>query len=90
MAVSKMPRKNQMEIMTMNPLELKIEQGIKIPETVRERTSRYRELLTTMNPGDSVLIPKGKSVGSFRNYAKDGIKVIFRKVDGGIRMWRVK
>jgi hypothetical protein len=74
----------------MNPLELKIEKGIQIPETVRQRSSKYRQLLEAMMPGDSVLIPKGKSIGSFRNYAKDGIKLRFRKVEGGIRMWRVE
>ena len=71
----------------------KIEKGIPMtkPRAIRERKYPIRE----MKVGDSFLIPEKDLIQSqsqsVRTIASEnGYKVAVRKVDGGVRVWRVK
>lgn len=75
--------------------ELVIEKGIPLPPR-RLSSILVRTLLSKMEVGDSVLLANlTKSVDTttqpYYNAARYlGIRVTYRKVEGGVRIWRVK
>jgi len=71
--------------------EIEIEKGVPQPDA---KTGKYP--FRQMEVGDSFFAPLGSSdPNPFNTYAtakriKDGRKYSVRRVDGGIRVWRVK
>lgn len=77
-----------------------VQSNVPLP-AMREKAIRHQYPFATMGVGDSFLIPvppemKSKAYAavsqSWRNYNKDGntaIKFAGRKVEGGVRVWRI-
>ena len=66
----------------------KIERGIEIPPKRGKENYPLRE----MEVGDSFLVPNSKkwNCGVFQPFRKKGIFFCQRKVEEGIRIWRIK
>jgi len=72
-------------------LNLVIEDGIPIPETTA-RQGKNIAFLKQMKPGQSTFFGPGdmKMANRFYRVAKkQGISIVIKKVEGGMRMWRV-
>lgn len=71
-----------------------IDKGIPIPKINHDKPSTtypFKE----MNVGDSFLIPDGEKKSTARSAAliiakRMGIKVLTRKIEGGLRVWRIE
>ena len=76
--------------------DIKIESGIPIPSSNRRKGTGRGAAFEAMNVGDSVLFIKGHQsniAASFAAFAyRDGgrKKFITRKMDGGVRVWRIE
>lgn len=83
----------------MNLFNFKIEKNIPLPEHQRGRrngSGKNQMILKSMEVGDSIFIKNGNQVkvaNLFQVAAKSlgtGMKIATRKVEGGVRVWRVK
>jgi len=74
-------------------MNLKIEDKVEIEKGVPMPT-KWKEVVAKMEVGDSFLIESGKPGGTrsiILNAAKSlGMKIMSRKVEGGVRFWRVQ
>lgn len=74
-------------------MNLKIEDRVKIEKDV-PMPPKWKDIVARMEVGDSFKIGSGKPGGTrsiILNAAKAlGMKLVSRKVDGGVRFWRVK
>ena len=74
---------------------LEIEHAIPIPESGRKPGNNWTEVVQKMEIGDSVLVSNAKAqnvAATFRTAAlRSGFDYKFttRKIDGGVRIWRV-
>jgi hypothetical protein len=71
---------------------LKIEKGIPIPPDMRGMTKGKRKYpFAEMEVGDSILLEQKKAsgIGSYAQKCLPGAKFSTRKVEGGIRIWRL-
>ncbi len=74
-----------------------IETGVPMPESIRAKGRPRTSPLWEMAVGDSMFFPEVKNVASCREYAyaqllahKHGDrKFAGRKMDGGVRVWRI-
>ena len=68
--------------------EFEIEKNVPIPPRKGGKTGKYpwRELKC----GDSFFVPKRKHVDPPSDMKKQGYQFTFRRMDGGVRVWRVK
>lgn len=69
-----------------------IEKNIPLPEKKTGAKSVYADLMKRLDVGDSVLFDTSnfnKTVGICEAARKLGMKMASRKVDKGIRVWRV-
>ena len=80
--------------MKRDPEAIKVETGIPMPETT-DRVAKYP--WSKMAPGDSFLVsckPGDNKSGAVRSAAnvygtRHQMKFSIRKVDGGVRVWRI-
>jgi hypothetical protein len=71
--------------------EFPIEKGIPIPSVRGGKIEKYP--WSQLAVGDSFFVPPGMRISGYRGYRSrkgDGKKFTTRKMDGGIRVWRVK
>jgi hypothetical protein len=69
---------------------LQIEKGIPIPQS-GSRTHARKYPFDEMEIGDSVLVEDDRVYSAVSVYSKrNGKKYATRKVEGGIRVWRIK
>lgn len=76
------------------PSALKIERGIPIPQNGRNgRTWGLSAVLRKMKPKESVFVPNADPLNTCRTASRIGgltkAKFVTRRVDGGVRIWRV-
>lgn len=73
--------------------EFNIESGVPIPKKVG-KPDKNRSLINKMEIGDSIFFPDSEYTDSIKVFYSSarliGRKVSFRRVDGGVRMWRVE
>ena len=72
--------------------QFKIEKGIPIPDS--RHVAGFSAMLRKLKPGDSILrtgiICGGQVTGNIGKVSKQtGFKFTTRKVEGGVRVWRV-
>ncbi len=68
--------------------EWKIEKGIPLPEKGSSKQASLRATLAKMEVGDSVLSTKAVTSGFL--YTDSSKKFATRKVNGGVRVWRIQ
>lgn len=76
----------------MAQLQLAIEDGIPIPPATTRQGSNIT-LLKSMKPGQSVFFGAAdvkKATRFYRVAKKIGVPIVIRKVEGGMRMWRIE
>lgn len=73
-------------------MELKIEHGIPIPKKGTRNKSGMSVVIRSMQVGDCVFFG-GKQMSGIYGYLRTaqilGYKFTCRKVDGGVRVWRI-
>jgi len=80
----------------LNVDDIKIESGVKVPERVYKRRSKYLDLYNRMKPGQSILLKGVMKTGistsqCMSRIAKQlGGKIQTRVTEEGLRIWRVK
>tara|TARA_R100001198_G_scaffold60418_1_gene35017 strand:- start:4393 stop:4638 length:246 start_codon:yes stop_codon:yes gene_type:complete len=71
-------------------MELQIEKNIPLPPVNRGRQSKY-DFVLQMQQGDSVLAPTQHVASALVARLRTvGYKAATRKVEGGIRVWRIQ
>lgn len=73
-------------------MDITIEKGIPIPSRTagRQTTSPLRTILSSMECGDSFLLPKKKTNNLTWAAQKEKVKITFRTINAEtIRVWRV-
>lgn len=88
------------EVLSLNPQLIKIEKGIPIAPTYRSTWAGQELPWEKLAIGDSFLIPVHdddlKQVNAARNLVQAArnrfhdMKLVSRRVQGGVRVWRVK
>lgn len=74
----------------MNPLDIKIEKGVPVPEGQPGRHSPWRRLLEKMSPGDSFVVDaEGEAREIQRKSWRWGLKVTTRQEGEKYRVWLV-
>lgn len=69
--------------------DISIEKGIPMPK--RGGWSKYSKTIYEMGVGDSVFFTEQKDACNFQKQSRRlGLRMSFRSVDGGWRVWRVK
>lgn len=68
-----------------------LESGISIPPSKwTKSTSRWANMTERMRIGDSVFFKNDKDHSSFTAHCRShGVKISERKLDGGVRVWRI-
>jgi hypothetical protein len=74
-------------------MTIKVEKGVKIPPRKCGAPSEFTKTLAAMKVLDSVFIKgdnAGKCMHSWVSYNKRSERFTTRRMDGGIRIWRIK
>ena len=93
-AASETPSAKRASPFWIDPSTVQIDRGVPMPSRGGARAMDWNPLLARMDVGDSFELPAGakSAIGTAMKAFKDATGKVLsaRKVDGGIRVWRVK